>query len=201
MMPRITIAIYDGNHFFEQGMRHVLRVFFTGRGWEVCFVAASQRSTADLVVCAESLNGGYPCRTHGRWCQPQTAVLVVRESDCVGRLRRAPCRSELGAITRRDTPEAVTLLVRRVLDVSTPPAQPKTERCKRCAPCLTKQERAVLLGLAWEITPVRLAQLLNLHVKTISTHKRAAMRKLGFQRNSELCHWLRQGGLEYEKRA
>lgn len=200
MKPRITIAIYDCNHFFAQGIRYVLQAYFTARGWETRFVVAVPFVTADLVVSAEPWNSEYPCRANGHGRQSRSAVLVVRESGNARRAIRAPCRSELGAVTRKDTPEAVTRLVGRVLDISAQPLTPQSGICPRCSPSLTSQERAVLLGIKWELTSGRLAVLLNLHVKTISTHKRNAMRKMGFRRNSELYHWLREGGLDYGKR-
>ncbi|WP_261161540.1 LuxR C-terminal-related transcriptional regulator [Serratia fonticola] len=46
-----------------------------------------------------------------------------------------------------------------------------------------------------ELTPDEIASKLSLNVKTVSTHKLTAMRKLGFKRNGELYYWLRQGGL------
>ncbi len=63
-------------------------------------------------------------------------------------------------------------------------------------PVLTPRELQVLSAIAQGVQPGRLARQLGLHVKTISSHKCTAMRKLGFSRNHELYHWLsRQGGL------
>ncbi|MGQ8775834.1 LuxR C-terminal-related transcriptional regulator [Serratia sp. NA_112.1] len=39
------------------------------------------------------------------------------------------------------------------------------------------------------------ACILQLKVKTVHSHKRSAMQKLNFPRNSELFHWLLQSGL------
>lgn len=55
--------------------------------------------------------------------------------------------------------------------------------------------------LAWEMPPTAIARYLALSVKTVSNHKQAAMRKLGFKRNVDLYHWLRQGGLKTVERS
>lgn len=51
---------------------------------------------------------------------------------------------------------------------------------------LTPRERDVLQGISQELTPEEIASKLSLNVKTVSTHKLTAMRKLGFKRNGEL---------------
>lgn len=47
--------------------------------------------------------------------------------------------------------------------------------------------------LSWEMTPTAIARRLRVSIKTVSTHKRAVMRKMHFQRDAELYRWLRQG--------
>jgi len=60
---------------------------------------------------------------------------------------------------------------------------------------LTLREREVLNHLKQGKTQVETASCMSLKVKTVSSHKRSAMRKLNFRRNNELFHWMLQGGL------
>ncbi|HGM5456453.1 TPA: helix-turn-helix transcriptional regulator [Serratia marcescens] len=60
---------------------------------------------------------------------------------------------------------------------------------------LTPREQEVLYHLKQGKTHTGVATCLGIKVKTISSHKRAAMRKLNFKRTSELLHWMIQGGL------
>lgn len=60
---------------------------------------------------------------------------------------------------------------------------------------LTQREREVLHQLKQGKTPACVATCLGIKVKTISSHKRSAMKKLNFKRTSELLHWMIQGGL------
>ncbi|WP_425326544.1 response regulator transcription factor [Serratia marcescens] len=66
---------------------------------------------------------------------------------------------------------------------------------------LTPREHQVLRCMSCGLTASRVAWVLKITEKTVSAHKRSAMRKLGFRRSGELYQWLLRGGLEYEKRA
>lgn len=60
---------------------------------------------------------------------------------------------------------------------------------------LTSREHEVLFHLKQGKTPTGAAISMGINVKTISAHKRAAMKKLNFRRTCELFHWMLQGGL------
>ncbi len=60
---------------------------------------------------------------------------------------------------------------------------------------LTPREREVLYQLLQGKTHACVARLLGIKEKTISSHKRTAMKKLNFKRTNELFHWMLQGGL------
>ncbi|SPZ51834.1 two component system sensor kinase SsrB [Serratia quinivorans] len=42
---------------------------------------------------------------------------------------------------------------------------------------------------------VKIAETMQLQVKTVNSHKRSAMKKLNFTRNNELLNWMLHGGL------
>ncbi|UBI66919.1 LuxR C-terminal-related transcriptional regulator [Serratia sp. HRI] len=65
---------------------------------------------------------------------------------------------------------------------------------------MTRHEQDVMRYLACELPQATIARNLHLSVKTVSNHKQAAMRKLGFKRNAGLYHWLRMGGLKTVER-
>ncbi|WP_370592708.1 response regulator transcription factor [Serratia sp. ASV30] len=60
---------------------------------------------------------------------------------------------------------------------------------------MTERERQVLHYLRQGISQSQTANILQLKVKTVHSHKRSAMKKLNFTRTSELFHWLLRGGL------
>ncbi|WP_421105899.1 helix-turn-helix transcriptional regulator [Serratia marcescens] len=198
-MPEMTVAIYDSNRFFALGVQHILRASFAARGWMVNFVAAERSVAADFVMRDEShLEGVYPCRVSANYSQARTTMIVVREATLNRRRPQIYCNGVQGALTRRDAPAALDKLVERLISAQGQmPAM--AVACRHCRPPFTARERSVLRGFALGVDPAHIAGLLNMHVKTVSTHKRSAMRKLGFQLNTELYHWLRQGGLNDER--
>lgn len=60
---------------------------------------------------------------------------------------------------------------------------------------LTLREREVLRCLKQGKSQMETAYAMSIKDKTVSTHKRTAMRKLNFKRNHELYHWLLEDGL------
>nr|WP_181375174.1 LuxR C-terminal-related transcriptional regulator [Pectobacterium carotovorum] len=85
--------------------------------------------------------------------------------------------------------------VERVLAM--PPATVPVEKCLRCAKQLTRREYQILSALKRGLQGEQIALQLNLSPKTVSAHKRKAMSKLGFTRNTELYYWLQNDGLGY----
>ncbi|MFL4422392.1 LuxR C-terminal-related transcriptional regulator [Serratia marcescens] len=59
----------------------------------------------------------------------------------------------------------------------------------------TQREREVLHLIKQGKTLTCMSACLGINVKTISAHKRNAMKKLNFKRNQELFHWLLQSDL------
>ncbi|EIM8480861.1 helix-turn-helix transcriptional regulator [Serratia marcescens] len=199
MKPCITVFIQDDNRFFVQGLEFLLRSQLQARGRSVRFVTPAYRAVADLLIQSEHRDWPlHPCRL---LAQPgEAALITVRKS--YGRKSRSlpPCQSLQGVMGYRDMPSAVALLIEQVLlSQESLPGLP-TALCARCAMRLTPREQQVLDTIARGLSQNGVAEVLNVDPKTVSSHKRAAMRKLGFRRNNELYHWLRQGGLELEKR-
>ncbi|WP_413504407.1 response regulator transcription factor [Serratia grimesii] len=53
----------------------------------------------------------------------------------------------------------------------------------------------MILYLSFGVSNKTIGQLLNISEKTVSSHKRSAMRKLHLRRDIELNYWLLHGGL------
>ncbi|OQV35960.1 hypothetical protein BV901_10300 [Serratia nematodiphila] len=202
MKPYVTVLIQDQDRFFAQGIEHLLRSHFSRKGREIRVVAPNCLEVVDLLILVERAGWPlHPCRLSSRTCRHgRTAIIVVTEAITRKRRHRSPCLSELGVLERRDAPEVVLNLADRMLPLQKE-VLTTSDICVRCAMMLTPREHQVLRCMSCGLTASRVAWVLKITEKTVSAHKRSAMRKLGFRRSGELYQWLLRGGLEYEKRA
>lgn len=200
MKPHIVIAIQDANRFFALGVQHILQAYLQAKGCTWSFVPVASPLAIDLMVWAKP--SGWPMQVNRLWQQQRDRLLgtIVVMEKTIGRAKSdKPHQREINVLGRREKPDALMRLVEEMYDQAC--LQPwATEKYRTVSYLhLTPREREVLQGLSWELTPNQIAQKLSLNVKTVSTHKLTAMRKLGFRRSSELYYWLLHGGLGLEK--
>lgn len=200
MKKIITVSILDTNRFFALGIQHIVVAYFQLRGQKVFFVSAENAARADVVFWATHRD--YPAQL----CQlklPATARMPVfiivrteKEQKTLGHF----CVCEHGSLWRRARPHVLLTLLNKELEARKTPVVLMTS--SSCCPdvSLTAREQQVMKYMKWEMAPVSLSHYLKISPKSISAYKRSVMRKLGFERNEELYHWLRSGGLEQIKR-
>lgn len=185
----INIAFLDIDRFFVAGAYRALSDYFSERGIEA---RCSDPMNADLVFQAIAKGD------MARFCHPPhaphalyLAVYDLREA----RIRAiSGCLREAGRVYRNEGVAKLLHTVARVIKGRTGGAC-SFSCCAWCQPLpLTPQEKQVMRYLSWEMTPTAIARRLRVSIKTVSTHKRAVMRKMHFQRDAELYRWLRLGG-------
>lgn len=197
MKPCIVIAIQDRNHYFSQGIQHILQDYLQAKGYTWRFVSVTSEIAIDLMVCVKPF--GWSTRLNSLRENPgdrRLGTIVIWDTILENiRHQHGP-----EVLSRKARPDAVLHMVEEMFEqASQSSLEANKERTYSCLK-LTPREREVLQGISWELTPNKIANKLSLSVKTVSTHKLTAMRKLGFRRNSELYHWLRNGGLEFNPR-
>lgn len=197
MKPCIVIAIQDRNHYFSQGIKHILQDYLQAKGYTWRFVSVTSEIAIDLMVCVKPF--GWSTRLNSLRENPgdrRLGTIVIWDTILENiRHQHGP-----EVLSRKARPDAVLHMVEEMFEqASQSSLEANKERTYSCLK-LTPREREVLQGISWELTPNKIANKLSLSVKTVSTHKLTAMRKLGFRRNSELYHWLRNGGLEFNPR-
>lgn len=195
MKPHIDIVILDDNRYFALGLETLLQEHFMYKGWSVTFLPAQLYPMANLIIQADKVAQPLPF-CHVRKPGKQHNIITIQQTP---RLRRRlpACMSEDGIIRRHDSTVVVLHLVEQIFGGLIPVSPPP---CSHCSQALTPREWEVLYTIRRGLMPSQVAGCLNLSVKTVSAHKRAAMHKLGFQRNAELYQWLLQGGLDIKKR-
>lgn len=201
MKPHIVIAIQDTNRFYALGMQHIFQAYFHAKGCTLGFVPFSSETTIDLMVWAKPYNG--PMLANRLWEQKVGGLfgtIVVRENLIEGIKSEKLEHNGSSVLGRRERAEAVVHLLEQMFDRACFQHFQSVKERACFSLKLTARERDILQGISRELTPSQIANKLSLSVKTVSTHKLTAMRKLGFKRNCELYYWLRQGRLELEKR-
>lgn len=200
MKPHIVIAIQDTNRFFALGIQHILQAYFQEKGYTLDFVPLASKRSIDLMVWAKPHNG--PMLANRLWEQKVDGLfgtIVVQERAIETIKPEQPAQNGSSILGRTERAEAVEYLLGQMFDRPCFQHLQAVKESGRYRLKLTPRERDILQGIYRELTPCQIANILSLNVKTVSTHKLTAMRKLGFKRNSELYCWLRQGGLELEK--
>lgn len=168
----------------------VLKQYFMMREYQQVFFHDRYDVSADLVFQSHNMPlASLSCRM-----SPRKNRIVIQESP-LSYLQLPVCFSESGKICRRIGIESLLVEVERVM--TSPRSENLLRNCPRCSLTLSVRERQILQAITCELVPEQIAKVLKLSIKTISSHKRRAMEKLGFTHSNELYYWLRRGGLTH----
>jgi DNA-binding CsgD family transcriptional regulator len=180
----IVIAFWDNDHFFLQGMQHILTAYFYKKEISVVFIPTikghlSDMNRVDLIVKREIAWG-----LHGH----ERHKIVIARRYALNN-HKALCLQ--GEINRSEKPEAVV----RLLDALFEPTSTMPPSYHAPLIRFSGREREILQHIAAELSPYQIAKKLNISIKTVSAHKGTAMRKLGFTRKNDLYNWLLLSGI------
>lgn len=177
----INILIQDTNRYFAQGLTDLLRTECQHRNTGVTFLTYTHRFQADVIIVTDD------APTIIQTCPPpamQTRQKILLIQDRPRHRAASQAQPNIGVIQRRDS---INSVIEQVFTKH--PDNPAIEAFPD-RPDLTPRESEVLSALARGLTPKRIARLFGLHAKTVSHHKRGAMRKLGLYRVHDLHQWL-----------
>lgn len=186
----VKVLIIDKDEYFMEGLRRVISDFYLSRDTVVRFVEQPRSGfSADIIFQAI----GYGV-TVDVWKTLQQGIspplfFLIRDQREVRLSHQFQSVRKNGTLYRHQSIDAVKLLL------SVQQRQPPSAGINTDNQHLTLREREVLRCLKQGKSLMETANEMSLKDKTVSTHKRAAMRKLNFKRNHELYHWLLQGGL------
>ncbi|MGQ6547468.1 response regulator transcription factor [Serratia sp. IR-2025] len=178
MNSRIVIALWGKNFYFLQGIRHLFERYFYTLGVSPQFISSECGRILDLYVADLIVKSNVSWRGDG---YQRYQIFIRKNIEGV--------TYQQGEIGLNDKPEAVMQLLDRLFDV-------QLNNNATCVPDyekITRREREVLQAIAAGLSPTQIARKLQISTKTVSAHKQASMRKLGFQRSHDLYHWLWQG--------
>jgi len=213
---RRRIVVVDDHPIVKQAMA----MMFDLEGWELCGDGANAASAKeiiqiqhpDLVVVDLSLVDSHGLDLirdlHAQY--PALSILVFSQHDESQYAERAIRAGANGYVMKSEAPKVLIdairtvldgeiylsprmsrLLLRQSFDRKTPqPTQPSAQSR------LTDREITILEFLGKGMTAGRIAQSLNLSVKTIDAHRANLKRKLGLRSSAELvvyaCKWVEE---------
>ncbi|HHK8233179.1 TPA: helix-turn-helix transcriptional regulator [Serratia marcescens] len=197
MNKTLNIVIIDDDKFYTAGLAMVLAIYLKNQGQQAKFSShLTYGKPADIVFQAIRCGtliapGSAICMNNDK---PVYVAIADRKDAHLQHLYRSVNKSNI--LYRHQSVSLILQLMENVLlslQKTSVKTQSTSENLQHLA--LTQREREVLCQLKQGKTPACVASFLGIKVKTISSHKRAAMRKLNFKRTNELFHWMLQGGL------
>jgi fimbrial protein FimW len=195
MKDKVSISLNDHNSYFLAGLQYALIEYFTDIRTPVDFFSGYSNKRPDIIF--QALYQGEKtdiCRRLPADA-PQPLYFVIR--DKAERQFTPPirCIAKSSTLYRNQSIDDILGRVKLAMQFNSLPQ----ERAQRCPAChrqsLSERERQVLYYLRQGMSQSQAACILQLKVKTVHSHKRSAMHKLNFTRNSELFHWLLHSGL------
>jgi DNA-binding CsgD family transcriptional regulator len=177
-MERLILTLNCPDGFYAAGVRLALSEHLAAQGisLQTAAEAAKNPYTPHLVLLAPGISAPIGQRPvlhdSGPISPPDSRTLLWLD----------PYETVASLLTRVDA-----LLQRRTLTWRCPVAG--THR-------LSPQEYRVLRLIGRGLSSVAIARQMQLNAKTISAHKRNAMKKLNITRNTQLLHWLLNGGIK-----
>ncbi|CUZ26217.1 helix-turn-helix transcriptional regulator [Serratia marcescens] len=197
MNKTLNIVIIDDDKFYTAGLAMALAIYLKNQGQQVEFSShLAYGKTTDIVFqairCGTLIaSGSAICMNNDK---PVYVAIADRKDAHLQHLYRSVNKSNI--LYRHQSVSLILQLMENVmlsLQKTSVKTQSTSENLQHLA--LTQREREVLHQLKQGKTPACVASFLGIKEKTISSHKRAAMRKLNFKRSNELFHWMLQGGL------
>lgn len=181
----INIFIQDSNRYFVQGLIALLQSACRNRQTTMTFFTQSPPYLVDLIIVS---NDAPSFIWAGQTRARSTKQIVLLTQDRVRYQTVSSDQHEAHAIKHCDNTNIVLQLINSVFKKY---RNGSTNKAPYRLSVLTPREFQVLSAIEQGLQPDRIARRLGLSVKTVSTHKCNAMRKLGFSRNHQLYDWLR----------
>jgi DNA-binding NarL/FixJ family response regulator len=200
----IRILLADDHIVVRRGLRALLgaREDFhicaeAGNGRDAVELALEQRP--DIVVLDVSLSAlnGIDATRQIRKALPDTEVLIFTGHDDEDTIREAIAAGARGYVLKAETDEQIIKAIAalsqhqaffssQVLDIRLDPA---VDQGKTYASLLTSREREVVQLVAEGNSNKMIAKLLEISVKTVETHRAAAMHKLNIHSTADLVRY------------
>lgn len=192
----INVAISERNRYFENGLKNLVKNYFFYKNLKVKFSHYERKLAGEPWLIFRALDKNinkYNCRpfiSAGK----QRIVPICMPEDLVD-IGMLPCLQDTVFFFRNDS---VEILLEKLDTLWQPwPENAYTDPASLCHTCgrcrfqqLTYNEKKVIRYISLGFTVSNISRMLKKNVKTVSSHKRSAMRKLNMSRDIELYRFL-----------
>ncbi|MEZ2831044.1 response regulator transcription factor [Serratia liquefaciens] len=188
-MTRVMkILIVDPNRFFVEGLQLAIRAHFQARGIPVVFMHRPlSYPMADLIFWAPGdPTTVMPAGLFARRTQISPVILLMSQDTPHLAANYIPSVFYRHQRCCHLSP----LIVQTIESASGCPAEPAHEENSPHLAALSPRQREVMGYVSKGLRLSEISVRLHIHEKTVSNHKRAAMRKLQLSRTTDLHHWL-----------
>jgi DNA-binding CsgD family transcriptional regulator len=193
MKKKVTISLNDHNSYFLTGLQYGLIEYFTDQDIQVDFLSSYSTGKPDIIFQALYQGERANICRHFPADTPRPLYFVIRDKAEKHFTSPISCIAKSGTLYRNQSLGNMLEMVELAMQFYTQ-SQEKVHHCPAChQQSLTERERQVLHYLRQGVSQSQTANILQLSVKTVHTHKRSAMKKLNFTRTNELSHWLLRG--------
>ncbi|MEE4410193.1 MULTISPECIES: helix-turn-helix transcriptional regulator [unclassified Serratia (in: enterobacteria)] len=185
-MEQVNIAIVDQNQFFKLGLSLAMKQGFAEHGVRVNFTS---EKNANVIFRAPddrvSINFCHAQLLQGEFYSIPLYFSILEHNASMPKIH---CNLEAGSITRK---EGVEKVIAKVMACYRGKAPFTSDHCPRCRTQLTFSEGKVCRLIKCGYSQNQMAMLLGISPKTVSIHKRSAMRKLNIHNNIDFLRWLK----------
>lgn len=167
----IKVSLEIDDTFLQIGVKNILYSFFNKQNRNICFVF---NGAVDLIIRTDGESSDAEC---GR-------EILIKNKNIKRHNSVALCRCK-NVISRHDTPEEFYHLLQKTMS-----RKIFSEVCYLCRGSLTRREKEILKWFSEGLSPAEIAKASGLSIKSVSQHKRNAMRKFSLKNTQELVMWL-----------
>lgn len=193
MKTTLTILIADPNTYFTLGFHQGLLLHYAARGQNI-FITDNMfdKHRADIIFVSAEHNASRLRYLRQRSAGPQhQQIFIIKEKT--SQYDKTLFADMDGIFYRQQRLECAIYLV----DLAMHAVYRQHISLNHYGLGLTRREVQVIRGLSHGLPLAAIAEHYALSAKTISSHKRRAMTKLGITRTSDLHYWLLGGGLNF----
>lgn len=176
MKRPIVIAMHDSNFFFLHGLKHIFIMHFHSKKIPVIFSSSAASEGADLMVNSYS---------ELMACKPTCLKVTLRCEDYFGEYSYLQ-----ETLSYQTKPDDVFQRLDNLFNTTINGSTEKSIFNDHVGIRISRREKEILQEIVTELSVAQIAKKLHISVKTVSTHKKSAMRKLGFRTSLELYIWL-----------